>query len=80
MREKKQQAGTLQEEIARQGKYWKKNQIWTLALAAVALAMVCSCIVRLLPALDRISIVLCTVAAAGVCAALFPIPEEEESV
>ena len=49
-------------------------------LAAVALAMVCSCIVRLLPALDRISIVLCTVVAAGVCAALFPIPEEEESV
>ena len=49
-------------------------------LAAVVLAMVCSCIVRLLPALDRISIVLCTVAAAGVCAALFPIPEEEESV
>lgn len=39
MREKKQQAGTLQEEIARQGKYWKKNQIWTLALAAVVLVI-----------------------------------------
>ena len=49
-------------------------------LAAVALAMVCSCIARFLPALDRISIVLCTVIAAGACAVLFPIPEEEESV
>ena len=47
-------------------------------LAAVALAMLCSCIARCLPALDRISIVLCTVVAAGACAVLFPIPEEEE--
>ena len=49
-------------------------------LVAVALAMVCSCAARFLPSLDRISIVLCTVVAAGACAALFPIPEEEETV
>lgn len=50
--------------------------------AAVVLSMVLSCLFSWLPALQTvsagISIVICTVAAAALCAALFPIPEEEE--
>ena len=48
---------------------------------AVVLAMVCSCLFAWVPLLQRvsagISIVICTVAAAAVCAALFPIRDEE---
>ncbi len=50
-------------------------------LAAVALALGCSCLFAWAPALKAvstgISIVICTVAAAAVCAWLFPIPDEE---
>ncbi len=50
-------------------------------LAAVALALVLSCAFAWIPALQGvsagISIVICTVAAAGLCALLFPVPEEE---
>ena len=50
---------------------------------AVVLSMVLSCLFAWLPALQTvsagISIVVCTVAAAAICAALFPIPEEEEA-
>ena len=48
----------------------------------VVLAMILSCLFAWVPALQKvsagISIVICTVAAAAVCAWLFPIPEEEE--
>ena len=50
-------------------------------LAAVVLALLFSCLLTWVPGLNRvsagISIVLCTVAAAALCAALFPIPDEE---
>ena len=50
-------------------------------LVTVVLALVCSCLFSWLPQLKGvsagISIVICTVAAAAVCAALFPIPDEE---
>ena len=50
---------------------------------AVVLSMVLSCLFAWLPALKQvsagISIVICTVAAAALCAALFPIKEEEEA-
>ncbi len=50
-------------------------------LAAVVLALVCSCLFTWVPGLKDvtagISIVICTVAAAGLCAVLFPICEEE---
>ena len=50
-------------------------------LAAVVLALLCSCLFTWVPGLNQISagisIVVCTVAAAALCAALFPIPEEE---
>lgn len=49
---------------------------------AVVLSLVCSCLFSWLPGLKTvsagISIVICTVAAAAVCAVLFPIREEEE--
>ena len=52
-------------------------------LVAVLLAMALSTMFTLVPLLKQvsagISIVICTVAAAAVCAALFPIPEEEEA-
>ena len=55
----------------------KERQI----LAAVVLALICSCLFAWVPGLKNvsagISIVLCTVAAAAVCAVLFPIPDEE---
>ena len=55
----------------------KERQI----LAAVVLALVCSCLFAWVPGLQRISagisIVICTVAAAAICAAVFPIPDEE---
>ena len=51
-------------------------------LAAVILAMTLSTLFALVPLLKQvsagISIVICTVVAAAVCAAVFPIPEEEE--
>ena len=51
-------------------------------LIAVILAMTFSTLFTLVPLLKQvsagISIVICTVAAAAICAALFPIPEEEE--
>ena len=51
-------------------------------LAAVILAMTFSTLFTLVPLLKQvsagISIVICTVAAAAICAALFPIAEEEE--
>ena len=51
-------------------------------LVAVTLAMTFSTLFTLVPLLKQvsagISIVICTVAAAAICAALFPIPEEEE--
>ena len=50
-------------------------------LVTVVLALVCSCLFSWLPQLKGvsagISIVICTVAAAAACAALFPIPDEE---
>ena len=50
-------------------------------LAAAALALVFSCLFAWLPVLQSvsagISIVICTVAAAAICAALFPVEEEE---
>ena len=50
-------------------------------LAAVVLALIFSCLFAWVPALQSvsagISIVLCTVAAAAICAALFPVAEEE---
>jgi len=50
-------------------------------LAAVVLAMVCSCLFAWVGALQMVSeglaIVICTVVAAAVCAALFPIADEE---
>ena len=52
-------------------------------LAAVVLALICSCLFAWVPVLQNISaglaIVICTVAAAAICAALFPIKEEEEA-
>ncbi len=53
-------------------------------LAAVVLALGFSCLFAWVPALKAvsagISIVICTVAAAAVCALLFPIPDEEAAV
>ena len=55
----------------------KEKQI----LAAVVLALVLSCLFTWVPVLQAvssgISIVICTVAAAAVCAALFPVVDEE---
>jgi hypothetical protein len=52
-------------------------------LITVILAMVFSTLFALVPLLKQVSagiaIVICTVAAAAVCAALFPIAEEEEA-
>ena len=52
-------------------------------LVAVLLAMALSTMFTIVPLLKKvsagISIVICTVAAAAVCAAQFPIPEEEEA-
>ena len=53
-------------------------------LATVALALVCSCLFAWVPSLRGISagisIVICTVAAAGICAVVFPVAEEEAAV
>ena len=50
-------------------------------LVAVILALVCSCLLDWVPVFQHISagiaIVICTVLAAGICAALFPISEED---
>jgi len=50
-------------------------------LAAVVLALVLSCLFTWVPGLKTvsagISIVICTVAAAAVCAALFPVQDAE---
>ena len=50
-------------------------------LVAVVLALVLSCLFRWVPGLDRVSagiaIVVCTVAAAAVCAWLFPVEQED---
>ena len=50
-------------------------------LAAVVLALVLSCLFTWVPGLKDvsagISIVICTVVAAALCAWLFPIPDEE---
>ncbi len=52
-------------------------------LIAVILALVLSCLFAWVPVLQQVSagiaIVICTVAAAAVCAVLFPIAEEEEA-
>lgn len=52
-------------------------------LAAVILALVFSTLFTIVPLLKQvsagISIVICTVAAAAICAALYPIPDEEEA-
>ncbi len=57
----------------------KERQI----LAAVVLALVCSCLFAWVPGLKTvsagISIVICTVAAAAICAWRFPLAEEEEA-
>ena len=51
-------------------------------LVAAVLALCGSCLLRWMPVLNRISagvaIVICTVAAAGICAWLFPVEEEAE--
>jgi len=50
-------------------------------LITVILALICSCLFAWVPALKAvsagISIVICTVAAAAICAWLFPISDEE---
>ena len=50
-------------------------------LVTAVLALVCSCLFRWMPVLNRVSagiaIVICTVVAAAVCAWLFPVEEEE---
>lgn len=50
-------------------------------LAAVLIALVCSCLLDWVPVFEKVSagigIVICTVLAAEICAALFPISEEE---
>jgi len=50
-------------------------------LCAVVLALVFSCLFTWMPGLKNvsagISIVICTVAAAAICAALFPVRDEE---
>lgn len=50
-------------------------------LMTVVLALTCSCLFTWVPGLNKISagisIVICTVAAAAICAALFPIADEE---
>ncbi|MBU5452506.1 AzlC family ABC transporter permease [Pseudoflavonifractor sp. MSJ-30] len=50
-------------------------------LAAVLIALVCSCLLDWVPVFEKVSagigIVICTVLVAGICAALFPISEEE---
>ena len=50
-------------------------------LAAVALALLCGCLFTWVPGLKEVtaglSIVICTVFAAGICAWLFPVKEEE---
>ena len=50
-------------------------------LITAAIALVLSCLFRWVPGLSQVSpglaIVFCTVAAAGVCAWLFPVPDEE---
>ena len=62
---------------------WKKtrNIILTVVLAVVLLALVLSCLMAWMPVLREVSpgvaIVLCTVAAAGIGAWLFPIPDPE---
>ncbi len=52
-------------------------------LIAVVLALIFSSLFSWIPLLQQVSagiaIVICTVAAAAICAALFPIPEEEEA-
>ena len=52
-------------------------------LAAMVLALVCSCLFTWLPGLNRVSggiaIVICTVVSAAVCAALFPVKDEEDA-
>ena len=52
-------------------------------LIAAVLALVFSCLFTWVPGLQKISagisIVMCTVAAAAICAALFPVAEEEEA-
>ena len=52
-------------------------------LVTVIIAMILSCLFEWVPALDRvtagIAIVISTVAAAGVCALLFPVTDEEEA-
>lgn len=37
MQENRKQTRTVQEEMARERKYWKQNQVWALVLAAVVL-------------------------------------------
>lgn len=37
MQQKEKQVRTVQEEMARERKYWKQNQLWALVLAAVVL-------------------------------------------
>ena len=50
-------------------------------LAAALIALVCSCLLDWVPVFEKVSagiaIVICTVLAAGICAALFPISEKE---
>jgi hypothetical protein len=50
-------------------------------LAVVVLALILSCLFAWMPGLKTVSagiaIVICTVAAAGICAVLFPVPDEE---
>ncbi len=52
-------------------------------LAAMALALIFSCLFTWVPGLKTVSaglaIVICTVAAAALCAVLFPIPDQEEA-
>ena len=56
---------------------------WLPALVAVVLALIFSSLFSWTPGLKTVSpglsIVICTVAAAAICAALFPVKEEREA-
>ena len=59
----------------------KRRRVGVYLLAAVLIALVCSCLLDWVPVFEKVSagiaIVICTVLAAGICAALFPISEED---
>ena len=61
----------------------KNRKLFSLIIYLVILALIFSSLFSWVPLLKQvsagISIVICTVAAAAICAVLFPIPDEEEA-